>query len=44
MIQDNKEYGFLNLKLENNVKTLVGEFRTGENDEDILDSFKLIKS
>ena len=44
VIQDNKEYGFLNLKLENNGKTLVGEFRTGENDNDILDSFKLIKS
>ena len=44
VIQDNKEYGFLNLKLENNGKTLVGEFRTGENNDDILDSFKLIKS
>jgi predicted phosphodiesterase len=44
VIQDNKEYGFLNLKLENNGKTLVGEFRTGENENDILDSFKLIKS
>ena len=39
-----EEYGFLNLKLENNGKTLVGEFRTGEDDDDILDSFKLTKS
>ena len=39
-----EEYGFLNLKLENNGKTLVGEFRTGEDDDDILDNFKLTKS
>jgi predicted MPP superfamily phosphohydrolase len=44
VIQDNKEYGFLNLKLENNGKTLVGEFRTGEDDNNILDNFNLIKS
>jgi hypothetical protein len=42
--QDNEEFGFLNIKLENNGKTLFGEFRTGENDDDILDSFKLMKS
>ena len=44
VIQDNEEYGFLNLKIENNGKTLVGEFRTGEDDDDILDRFQLIKS
>ena len=44
VIQDNEEYGFLNLKLEDNGKSIVGEFRTGEDDDDILDSFKLIKS
>jgi predicted phosphodiesterase len=38
VIQDNEEYGFLNLKLENNGKTLVGEFRTGEDEDDILDN------
>jgi predicted phosphodiesterase len=44
VIQDDEEYGFLNLKLEDNGKTLVGEFRTGEDDDDISDTFKLIKS
>jgi predicted phosphodiesterase len=44
VIQDNEEYGFLNIKLENNGKSLVGEFRTGNDDDDILDSFKLTKS
>jgi Calcineurin-like phosphoesterase len=39
-----ERYGFLNLKLENNGKTLVGEFRTGEDDDDILDNFTLKKS
>ncbi|HJU58570.1 MAG TPA: metallophosphoesterase [Nitrososphaeraceae archaeon] len=39
-----EEYGFLNLKLENDGKTLVGEFRTGDDDDDILDTFKLKKS
>src|ERR671913_2302697 len=39
-----EEYGFLNLKLKNNGKTLVGEFRTGDDDDDILDNFKLTKS
>jgi predicted phosphodiesterase len=42
VIQDDEEYGFLNLKLEDNGKTLVGEFQT--NDGDILDSFTLQKS
>jgi hypothetical protein len=41
--QDDEEYGFLNLKLEDNGKTLVGEFRTGEDDDDMSDTFKLIK-
>jgi predicted phosphodiesterase len=39
VIQDDEEYGFLNLKLEDNGKTIVGEFQT--NDGDILDSFAL---
>ena len=39
-----EKYGFLNLKLENNGKTLVGEFHTGDDDDDILDNFKLTKS
>ena len=43
VIQNDDEYGFLNLKLENNGKTLVGEFRTGEDDDDILDNFELKK-
>ncbi|MDF2736960.1 MAG: hypothetical protein K0S93_816, partial [Nitrososphaeraceae archaeon] len=38
------EFGFLNLKLENNGKTIVGEFRTGGNEDGILDSFKVTKS
>ena len=42
VIQDDEEYGFLNLKLEDNGKTIVGEFQT--NDGDILDSFTLQKS
>jgi hypothetical protein len=44
VIQEDDEYGFLNLKLENNGKTIVGEFRTGEDDDDILDTFELKKS
>jgi hypothetical protein len=43
-IMQEEEYGFLNLKLKNNGKTLVGEFRTGDDDDDILDNFKLTKS
>ena len=43
VIQDNNEYGFLKIELENNGKSLVGEFCTG-NDDDILDNFELIKS
>ncbi len=37
-----ERYGFLNLKLENNGKTTVGEFHTDKGK--ILDSFELIKS
>ena len=39
-----EKYGFLNLKLENDGKTLVSEFRTGDDHDDILDNFKLTKS
>jgi Calcineurin-like phosphoesterase len=40
-----ERYGFLNLKLENNGMTIVGEFRTGDDDDDdILDTFELRKS
>ena len=40
-----ERYGFLNLKLENNGKTIIGEFRTGDDDDDdILDNFELRKS
>ncbi|MGZ5470455.1 MAG: metallophosphoesterase [Nitrososphaeraceae archaeon] len=37
-----EKYGFLNLKLENNGKTIVGEFHT--NNDKILDNFEVIKS
>ena len=37
-----ERYGFLNLKLENNGKTIVGEFHT--NKGKILDSFELVKA
>jgi predicted MPP superfamily phosphohydrolase len=37
-----EKYGFLNLKLENNGKTIVGEFRT--NNDKILDNFVVKKS
>jgi predicted phosphodiesterase len=42
VIQVDDEFGFLNIKLENNGKTLVVEFRI--NDGDILDSFTLQES
>ncbi|HET7643708.1 MAG TPA: metallophosphoesterase [Nitrososphaeraceae archaeon] len=42
VIQNDEEYGFLNLKLEGNGKTIVGEFQT--NDGDVIDSFTLQKS
>ena len=44
VIQEDDEYGFLNVKIEDNGKTLVGEFRTGDDDDDILDGFELAKS
>ena len=37
-----EKYGFLNLKLENNGKTIIGEFHT--NNDKILDNFKVKKS
>ena len=37
-----EKYGFLNLKLENNGKTIVGEFHTNNNK--ILDNFVVKKS
>jgi len=37
-----ERYGFLNLKLENNGKTIIGEFHT--NNDKILDNFKVKKS
>ena len=37
-----EKYGFLNLKLENNGKTIVGEFCT--NNDKILDNFEVKKS
>jgi hypothetical protein len=42
VIQEDDEFGFLNIKLENNGKTLVGEFHT--NNDKILDNFEVIKS
>jgi hypothetical protein len=39
IIQNNDEFGFLDLKLENNGKTIVGEFHTNEGD--IIDYFEL---
>ncbi|HJU58497.1 MAG TPA: metallophosphoesterase [Nitrososphaeraceae archaeon] len=41
VIQDDEEYGFLNLKLESNGKTIVGEFHSNEGK--VTDSFELIK-
>ena len=41
VIQNDEEYGFLNLKLENNGKTIVGEFHT--NKGEIIDNFNLTK-
>ena len=39
IIQDDDDFGFLDLKLENNGKTIVGEFHTNEGD--IIDHFEL---
>jgi hypothetical protein len=37
-----EKYGFLNLKLENNGKTIIGEFHTNNNK--VLDNFVVKKS
>ena len=42
VIQDNDEFGFLNLKLENNGKKIVGEFHSND-DDTITDYFELTK-
>jgi hypothetical protein len=42
VIQNDKEYGFLNLKLESNEKNIVGEFHSNEGK--VIDSFELIKA
>ncbi|MGE0243933.1 MAG: hypothetical protein AB7F53_06165 [Nitrososphaeraceae archaeon] len=44
IVQGNKECGFLILKLENNEKTVVGEFITGDDGDEIFGKFELIKS
>ena len=38
-----ERHGFLNLNPEKDGKTIVGEFRTGEDDDDVLDNFELTK-
>ncbi len=43
VIQNDEEYGFLNLKLENNGKTIVGEFHSNDKDAGIIDHFELSK-
>ena len=42
MIQDNNEYGFLNLKLKNSGKSIIGEFHSNDDDE-IIDQFEINK-
>ena len=42
VIQDEDEFGFLNLKLENNGTKIVGEFHSNDNDK-ITDYFELTK-
>jgi hypothetical protein len=42
IIQDNDEYGFLNLKLKNNGKTIIGKFHSNGDDE-IIDHFEINK-
>ena len=41
--QEQNEYGFLNLKVEDNGKTIVGEFRINDEENEILDNFELKK-
>jgi hypothetical protein len=42
VIQNDEEYGFLNLKLENNGKTIIGKFHSNEGN--VIDNFELIKA
>ena len=42
VIQNDEEYGFLNLKLESNGKNIVGEFLSNEGN--VIDNFELIKA
>ena len=42
VIQNNDEFGFLNLKLENNGKKIIGEFHSNNNHE-ITDHFEITK-
>jgi hypothetical protein len=42
LIQNDEEYGFLNLKLENNGKTIIGKFHSNEGN--VKDNFELIKA
>ena len=42
VIQDNTKFGFLNLKLENNGKKIIGEFHSNNNHE-ITDHFEITK-
>jgi predicted MPP superfamily phosphohydrolase len=42
VIQNDEEYGFLNLKLENNGKTIIGEFHSNEGN--VIDNFELKKA
>src|SRR5918995_3620605 len=39
VIQNDEEYGFLNLKLENNGKTIIGKFHSNEGN--VIDNFEL---
>jgi Calcineurin-like phosphoesterase len=43
IIQNDEEYGFLNLNIENNGKTIVGEFYSNDEDVGIKDHFELSK-
>ena len=42
VIQNDEEYGFLNLKLANNGKTIIGKFHSNEGN--VIDNFELIKT
>jgi hypothetical protein len=43
VIQENDEFGFLNLKLENNNTKIAGEFHSNDEDVGIIDHFELSK-